>query len=171
MRFITLKPLDTGSDLVTHGQFLCKEISDANIQIWVARAKKVAFLGGLLTIWGFCRQGGRYCKNWRMQYCAELNSIPPAPKFMSKYSYGCWNLFHSGDNHCEFGAILDDLFMPKACTGSWQKLWQITWSRLLTQILILNAKQCWSSWLLRTSWSGSTCTLFAKTEHIGLSRN
>ena len=28
---------------------------------------------------------------------------------MSKYSYGSWNMFHSGDNRSEFGAILDDL--------------------------------------------------------------
>ena len=28
---------------------------------------------------------------------------------MSKYSSGSWNLFQSGDNRSEFGAILDDL--------------------------------------------------------------
>ena len=53
----------TGSNLVTHGKLLCKEISDANIRTWEARAKKVAISGGLSTIWGFCRLGGRYFKN------------------------------------------------------------------------------------------------------------
>ena len=33
-----------GSNLVTRGQLLCKEISDVNIWTWVAWAKKVAVL-------------------------------------------------------------------------------------------------------------------------------
>ena len=57
-------------------------------------------ISGGLTNWGFCRLGGLYFKNRRMLYCAELNSLQ---------HYGSWNLFHSGDNRYEFGAILDDL--------------------------------------------------------------
>ena len=44
------------------------------------RAKKVAVSGGLSTVWGFCHLGGCYFKNWRMLYCAELNSIQPSTK-------------------------------------------------------------------------------------------
>ena len=40
----------TGSNLVTHGQLFCKEISDVNIRTGVTRAKKVAVSGGLSTI-------------------------------------------------------------------------------------------------------------------------
>ena len=74
----------TGSNLITHGQLLCKEMSHANIRTWVAQVKKVAFSGGLSTIWGFCRLGGRYFKNRRMLYCAELNSIQPSTKIYVK---------------------------------------------------------------------------------------
>ena len=37
--------------LVTYGQLLCKEISDANIRTRVVQAKQVAFSCGLSTIW------------------------------------------------------------------------------------------------------------------------
>ena len=64
----------TDSYRVTHGQLFCKEISDVNIRTWVARAKKVAVSGGLSTVWGFCRLGGRYFKNWRMLYSVFAKS-------------------------------------------------------------------------------------------------
>ena len=47
---ISILLLHTGSNLVTHGQLLCKEISDVNIRTWVARAKKVDVSGGLSNI-------------------------------------------------------------------------------------------------------------------------
>ena len=76
--------LFTGSNLVTHGQLLCKEISGANIQTWVARAKKVAISGGLSTIWGSCRLEVHYFKNWRMLYSAEINTLQPSIKIYVK---------------------------------------------------------------------------------------
>ena len=66
------------------------------------QAKKVAVSGGLSTVWGFYRLGGRYFKNWRMLYCAELNSTTQHQNLRQ-------NMFHSDDNCSELCAILDDL--------------------------------------------------------------
>ena len=72
-------------------------------------AKKVPISGGLSTSWGFCRLGGRYFKNRNAILCGIKFHTTQHQKFTSKYSYGSWTLFHSGDNRSEFDAILDNL--------------------------------------------------------------
>ena len=104
----------TGSNHVTHGQLFCKEISDVNIWTWVVWAKrvvwakKVAVSGGLSTVWGFCRLGGRYFKNWRMLYCAKLNSIQPSTKIYAKI---CFILTTIAPNCVQFWMI----YLLKLC--------------------------------------------------------
>ena len=105
----------TGSNRVTHGQLFCKEISDVNIRTWVVRAKKVAVSGGLSTVWGFNRLGGRYFKTWRMLYCAKLNSIQPSTKIYAKI---CFILTTIAPNCVQFWMIYPLKLMFSAISAS-----------------------------------------------------